>query len=141
MSAKPPAPYPQSGVIPYRWHDQQLEILLITSRRRHRWVIPKGIIEPHLTSSTSACQEAYEEAGIRGEIFPQAIGTYTYTKWGYTWTVTVYLLAVHTILDIWPEMRSRERSWHPVQHAAGLVDEPALQALITSVPARIRGAG
>ena len=36
----------QSGVIPYRVRKGNLEILLITSRRERRWIIPKGIIEP-----------------------------------------------------------------------------------------------
>ena len=35
----------QSGVIPYRIQEGKIEILLITSLKKKRWIIPKGIIE------------------------------------------------------------------------------------------------
>lgn len=69
-----PAPVPQSGVIPYRRTNHQLEVLLITSRRRARWIIPKGCIDVHPDPARSACQEAYEEAGIRGDLSGAALG-------------------------------------------------------------------
>jgi 8-oxo-dGTP pyrophosphatase MutT (NUDIX family) len=129
-----PAPFPQSGVIPYRWQDQQLEVLLITSRRGARWIIPKGMVEPQLSPAASACQEAYEEAGVRGRVSSVAIGSYQYRKWGMRWTVEVFTLAVQTTLEVWPEMRERERRWFPVQVAAQAVTELALQSLISSLP-------
>src|SRR5210317_1534724 len=48
----------QSGVIPYRVRKGNLEILLITSRRERRWIIPKGIIEPDYSARNSAAKEA-----------------------------------------------------------------------------------
>ena len=34
--------FQQSGVIPYRINDGKVEVLLITTRSRQGWVIPKG---------------------------------------------------------------------------------------------------
>lgn len=55
---KPEWFYRQSGVIPYRWQQEELQVLLITNRRNRRWVIPKGIVEPELSPAASAVKEA-----------------------------------------------------------------------------------
>ena len=130
-----PVPFRQSGVIPYRWDEQQLDVLLITSRRRSRWIIPKGMVEPFLSPAESACREAYEEAGIRGSLASEAIGSYQYRKWRMLWTVTVFPLSVQTIVEVWPEMHERERCWFPVDIAAQKVSPSDLQSLIASLPA------
>ena len=86
MSKKDTTPrwmFRQSGVIPYRFKQGVLEILLITSQHRKRWVIPKGVIEPDLTAVESAIQEAWEEAGLTGRASEQTIGSYIYYKWGW----------------------------------------------------------
>ena len=140
MTLPPPAPHAQSGVLAYRWQAQQLEVLLITSRRRSRWVIPKGIIEPNLSAAASAEKEAYEEAGIAGQVEPISFGTYTYRKSGYRWTVSVFPLEVTTVLANWPEMLSRRRDWFSVRDAAELVEEPELRALLSHLPEHLQAA-
>lgn len=120
----------QSGVIPFRLEKGKIEILLITSRRRKRWVIPKGIIEPDLTPQESAQKEAYEEAGISGKIYEEAIGQYTYNKWGGTCTVKVFLLEAEEISNDWPECYFRTREWMSVEEAAKRVDEVKLKEII-----------
>ena len=82
MNHKPSVLFEQSGVIPYRRREELVEALLITSSDGRRWGIPKGVVEPNLTSAESAAKEAFEEAGIRGRIHPESIGTYSYEKWG-----------------------------------------------------------
>ena len=74
--------YEQSGVVPYRWLEGRLEVLLITSLRRGRWIIPKGIVEPDMTPAESAAMEAFEEAGVKGRVGTEPIGEYTVNKWG-----------------------------------------------------------
>ncbi|HYF62153.1 MAG TPA: NUDIX hydrolase [Herpetosiphonaceae bacterium] len=133
MDDLPAAPYDQSGAIPYRWNDGRLEVLLITSRRTGRWIIPKGMVEPGLGPALSAAEEAYEEAGVHGALAAAPLGSYAYAKQGYRWTVSVYALAVESVLERWPEMRSRRRAWHPVEAAATLADGPGLQALIAAL--------
>jgi phosphohistidine phosphatase len=126
--------YNQSAVIPYRHSEGgAVEVLLVTSRRRKRWVIPKGVIDPGLSASESALKEAYEEAGVSGNISPEPLGEYRYEKWSGTCIVKVFLLEVKTILETWPEAETRARRWMPVSEAARSVEEAQLGKLILSV--------
>jgi len=134
QAENPPEYYRQSGVIPYRRDPDGIRLLLITSRGRKRWVIPKGICEPHLSPAESAAAEAYEEAGIRGRTSVASVGSYTYSKWGGTCVVEVYLLQVEEVLAQWPESADRTREWVRPEEAASRVNEPALQALLREAP-------
>ena len=138
MRSKPAWFYQQSGVIPYRVVDGSFEILLITSRRRGRWIIPKGIVELELTAAESACKEAAEEAGVVGSVSAAPVGEYQYQKWGGECTVQVFALEVHTVSDTWPEATTRERQWMPLDDAAQAVREPELQQLILTLPESLR---
>lgn len=129
MGNHPDSLYIQSAVIPYRIIDGKLRILLITSRRRKRWIAPKGVVEPDMTPADSAAKEAWEEAGIRGEVDQQALGEYTYKKWGGTCTVTVYAMHVTKELRKWPE-DFRSRKWLSPKQAAKRVREKDLKRLI-----------
>jgi len=129
--------YNQSGVIPFRLEQSKIQILLVTSRSGKRWVIPKGIIEPDLSPQESAQKEAYEEAGVSGKISGEAIGTYTYKKWGGTCTVTVFLFRVENTLEDWPESYFRTREWMSVEEAVKRVDEAELKEIFSSVKSRV----
>lgn len=112
-----------------------VEIMLITSRRRARWIIPKGVVDLGATAKESALKEAFEEAGIRGETADEAeLGSYRYEKWGGLCTVKVYLMRVDAVLDRWPESDSRQRLWMGVESAAEAVKEQGLKEIILSVP-------
>ena len=130
--------YRQSAVIPYRRTEAGVEVLLITSRRRSRWIIPKGVVDLETTARESAGKEAYEEAGLLGDLSASPVGEYEYKKWGGMCVVTVYLLDVHTVLEKWPEEEMRARRWLPAAEAAALVEEPQLRKLILSVRDRLR---
>jgi hypothetical protein len=104
----------QYAALPWRLVGRRLEILLVTSRETHRWVIPKG--------------------GISGEIAP-AIGSYRYLKRlkreeAIPSQVIVFPLEVTSELDHWKEKHQRQSRWFPYQKAAGLVAEPALKRII-----------
>jgi 8-oxo-dGTP pyrophosphatase MutT (NUDIX family) len=132
--------YNQSGVIPFKRTEGGVQILLITSRSRKRWVIPKGIIEPDLSPQESAQKEALEEAGISGNIINDSVGKYTYKKWGGTCTVQVFLLEVENIHDDWPEAYFRTREWISVEEASERVDEKELKKIIKTIPGYIKNA-
>ena len=88
-------------------------------------------------AAQSAAQEAYEEAGVRGQASPLAVGSYAYDKVGKQGgvrrlTVFVFPLEVTEELEDWPERHERERRWLPAPEAAALVREPDLQALIAA---------
>ena len=126
----------QSGVIPYRIINGQIEVMLITSSGSKRWVIPKGLIEPNMTPEDSAAKEAWEEAGVLGQVFPNLIGTYEYYKSGCTWQVDVFLLQVETIVENWPEAYKRKRQWVSIPKAIKRVDEPDLKLILGNLPHR-----
>lgn len=132
MRLRPQWFYNQSAVIPYRLVKSGIEILLITNRSRKRWIIPKGVIDPGLSARESAIKEAYEEAGIRGNISSEPFGEYRYDKWGDTCIVKVFLLEVQTIYEKWPEANMRTRRWMTPSEAAESVKESDLRKLIRS---------
>ena len=138
MRTKPAWFYQQSGVIPYRVVDGCFEILLITSIRRGRWIIPKGIVEPGYTPAASAQKEAREEAGIVGSVSAVPLGEYRYEKWGGECTVQVFGLEVHTVWDTWPEAAVRKRQWMALDEAAHAVRESELQRMILGLPESVR---
>ncbi|MGA7933475.1 MAG: NUDIX hydrolase [Kovacikia sp.] len=119
----------QSGVIPYRVKNGNVEILLITSSRGKRWIIPKGWIAPWLTSADSAAKEAWEEAGIKGSVVQPAIGVYKILKWGCVWEVEVFSMAVETEVADYPEAERRNRQWMSVPQARKQIREPDLKLL------------
>ena len=137
MRSRPKWFYAQSAVVPYRLAAGTCEVLLITSRRRKRWTIPKGIIERHLAPADSAAKEAYEEAGARGEVDSAALGVYQYEKWGGTCTVEVFPMRVGELLDAWPEAHVRRRLWLPLHEAVRALRPDALQAIVSRIAERL----
>ena len=124
----------QYAALPWR-QAPGFEILLITSRETRRWVIPKGWPMPAHSAAESAAQEAYEEAGIRGEMTAQAIGHYGYRKRlrggaKKRFRVDVFAMEVTEVLDLWPEAHERARQWLSPAEAAIRVEEPELAVLI-----------
>ncbi len=132
MSQKPAHFYKQSAVIPYRIKDGQLEILLVTSRKARRWVLPKGIHEPDLSAAESAAKEALEEAGVEGHTSEQPVGHYSYEKWGGVCFVEIFPMRVETVHSEWQESY-RDRVWVTASEAAILVEEPDLKNLLLKV--------
>jgi len=109
MRVRPDYVYRQSAVIPFRCNANGLSVLLITTRKRSRWIIPKGVVEPDLTALDSALKEADEEAGVRGRPLAEPLGSYAHEKWGDLCEVEVYAMAVEQQRDQWPEdFRGRE---------------------------------
>ncbi len=133
MKTHPASHYRQSGVIPYRGQGGRLEVLLVTSRSRRRWVIPKGVIAPGMGPRTSALKEALEEAGLEGEIVGSRLGTYVYEKWGGVLTVRVFAMAVTRVHDAWEE-DFRDRVWLRPKAAAARVREVELRRLLIHLP-------
>lgn len=138
---RPPHFYRQSAVVPFRRKPGGVEVLLITTRRSGRWIVPKGIVEPDLSAADSAAVEAYEEAGVRGSVSGGPLGTYAYRKWGGTCTVEVFALEVGEECADWPERSQRSRRWAPLADAAEATDEPALGDLIRRLGFRLDGRG
>jgi 8-oxo-dGTP pyrophosphatase MutT (NUDIX family) len=133
--------YRQSGVIPLRRRGGKAEVLLVTSRKGKRWVIPKGVIDEGSSPEESAAREAWEEAGIRGALSKGEAGRYQYEKWGGVCTVRVFLLTVEEEADQWPERGTRQREWLGIEEAAARIDEEGLRLLIRAAGSYQEGGG
>ena len=125
----------QYGVVPLRVEKGALRVLLITSRETRRWVVPRGNPIGGLSPSASAAQEAFEEAGVRGPVTEDPLGSYRYTKKrkngaAVPTNVQLFRMNVDEELESWPEAKERERRWFPLDEAADAVAEPDLKALL-----------
>jgi 8-oxo-dGTP pyrophosphatase MutT (NUDIX family) len=127
----------QFGAIPYRHVDGEIVFLIITSRGTGKWIFPKGGLIEGLSPAESAAQEAYEEAGVRGNIGAQPVGNYSTlkTRSGVETLVPVqmYPLVVAEQLDDWPEKSQRRRHWVTLGEARRLLSEPGLVVLAEKV--------
>lgn len=128
----------QYGALCWRMHRGKIEVLLVTSRDTGRWVIPKGWPIDELTPAQGAAREAWEEAGVEGDVADDALGLYTYDKRvlpdpPLPCAVTVFPLRVARVADKFPERKQRQRKWFAVRKAVRKVDEPELRALMAKV--------
>lgn len=108
-------------------------VCLVTSRTGRRWVIPKGKIDPGHTTAEAALIEAWEEAGLLGELDRGPVGRYEYEKYGRTHRVSVFVMRVSDQKDVWPEFRVRQREWVGVDEAVERVEEPDLRDILRAV--------
>lgn len=119
------------------------KVLLISSLDTGRWIIPKGWPMAGRTLAGAAMQEAWEEAGIRGRLRTDPVGSFTYDKRGKSGLpreteVSVYVIDVTGISDSYPEAGRRTRRFLPPAEAAELVEEPGLKALLRAIPESVR---
>lgn len=133
------APHTQYGALCWRRARGKVDVLLVTSRETGRWVIPKGWPVEHMTPEASAAREAWEEAGVKGEVTATCLGVFAYDKVidhhlpgppTLPCIVTVFPLRVTRQNRSFPEAGQRRMKWFPLEKAARKVDEPELQALI-----------
>ncbi|WP_372785688.1 NUDIX hydrolase [Phenylobacterium sp.] len=131
-------PRVQFAALPWRRDAEgEVEVLLITSRETHRWVIPKGWPIKGMKSGKSAAQEAFEESGVRGKVAKRPTGTYAYDKRLKNGRlqhvrVAVFPLLVESEAEAYPELGQREKLWLPLVEAARRVDEPELMVLLAT---------
>ncbi|WP_245409324.1 NUDIX hydrolase [Methyloceanibacter sp. wino2] len=131
-------PLKQIAALPVAETPDGPRVLLITTRGRGRWTIPRGWPKQGVPDSELAATEAAEEAGVTGKIDKTPIGSYTYTKrlHFYSWAkcvVDVYRLNVKTHEADWQEKNSRKVRWASPDEAASLVADAELASLLRSV--------
>ena len=129
----------QCAALCWRRVQGRIEVLLITSRETGRWVIPKGWPIEGLPATAGAAREAWEEAGVQGEIGATCLGVYSYDKvldragdapQAVPCVVAVYPMQVTALRKEYPEAAERRNKWFALDKAARKVQEPELAALI-----------
>lgn len=120
----------KSAVIPYRFKDERLEIMLITRSSGDGWGIPKGKIEEPLEPHISATKEAFEEAGVLG--CPHSISIGAYLDNSKSGPIPTFLLEVEIELakKVWPERKKRARLWVAADECEKYVTDKKLLAVI-----------
>ncbi|PJN93639.1 hypothetical protein CNY89_19400, partial [Amaricoccus sp. HAR-UPW-R2A-40] len=104
-----------------------------TGQRRIKWFAldkAAGKLE-----AEAAAREAYEEAGVRGEVSDRSLGFFPYLKnFGQgrraLCLVRVFPLEVRQMLRKYPETGQRRIKWFALDKAAGKLDEPDLAAMV-----------
>lgn len=124
----------QSGVLAYRNGAKGLEVVLVTSRRTGRWVLPKGSVDPGMTPEEAAAQEAFEEAGLVVAPGAPAIGAYRLPKIRppLIWTVevTLYPMPILEVHDNWLESDQRQRLFVTPEDAMIMLSDPEIAGLV-----------
>lgn len=127
----------QCAALCYRIRKGKVQILVITTRRTKRWIIPKGWIEEGMTPSQCAAQEAWEEAGVVGKISNKSVGLFCYTKVAEKkgevdapCVAMIFPLKVKSLRGKYPEKGQRRRRWVSRKKAFSLIREPELAQIV-----------
>jgi 8-oxo-dGTP pyrophosphatase MutT (NUDIX family) len=115
-----------------------VKVLMVTSRDTGRWVMPKGWMMDGKKPWAAAEIEALEEAGVKGFISSEELGSYKYPKKLddgriVPCIVRVYPMVVEKLLRDWKERDQRSRRWFTPKGAAKRVDEQDLADLLMTL--------
>ncbi|WP_298680216.1 NUDIX hydrolase [uncultured Lentibacter sp.] len=132
----------QFAALCFRMRKGEPEILLITSRTAQRWIVPKGWPMAQKTPAQAALQEAWEEAGVRGEAYERCLGLFSYTKAfekgaPLPCVALVYPVLVRELAKSYPEKGQRRRKWFRPKKAASRVSEPELKKILKTFDPRL----
>jgi 8-oxo-dGTP pyrophosphatase MutT (NUDIX family) len=127
----------QAAAIPFRRNGNSVSLCLITAAASQSWGIPKGTIERGRSSEDTALQEAWQEAGLRGRILGESLGSYEYEKAGVLLTVAVYLMEVEIEAKHWEEQELRRRRWVPARDAARILKTHPAWSLVEEACRRL----
>ena len=129
----------QIAALPMRRDDKgRVRVLMVTSRDSGRWVMPKGWEMDGKKPWRAAEIEALEEAGAKGFIARESIGTYRYPKVMADGRIVpchvrVYPMIVEKLLRDWKERKQRKRKWFSPKAAAKRVAEQELSDLLMTL--------
>jgi len=128
----------QSGVIPYRIKGKKrIEVLLITSVKRKRWIIPKGYVEFNLSAFESAKKEAFEEAGLLGSNETFQLGEFIIQKSYGKCFLKIFSMEVIKELEDYPEKFKRSRKWFGLDEALEKIAVPEIAEMMLFLKKKI----
>ncbi len=134
--------YSQSAVIPYRIHNGKVKVLIITSSNNKHWIVPKGVVDVGLTPQASAAKEAFEEAGVLGQVGDILLGTYRYEKWGADCIINVYPMEVLDVISEKERLEpGRRRIWITAKQAPLYIKQKALLSIVLKLTRKLMQTG
>lgn len=122
-----------AGCVPFRYKSgsacngnvrEVLEVLMVTTQGGPGRLFPKGGWETDETIEEGACREAFEEAGVRGQL-KGCLGSWDFKSKRQQGDCSpeglcrahMFALAVTEQLESWPEQHARQRQWFTVPEA------------------------
>ena len=125
------------GALCWRLKNGRVQVLLVTSRRRQRWILPKGWPMDGATPVEAAEREAWEEAGVTGKALPVCLGIFSYIKdmgegERLPCVVAVFPVKIKKQVSDWPEKSQRRRKWMTLKEASKSVAEKELSAILAN---------
>ena len=133
-----PSGYRQACVIPFRRLGQDVTFCVITSFDNKRWIFPKGFVDGDESLQDTGLKEAFEEAGLHGQVVGPPLGRYVYSKWGTVLDVAVLLMEVERADGAWLE-GNRLRRWTSGKEALKLIGKPELREMLRRGMRRLSG--
>lgn len=128
----------QSGVIPYRLKGKKkVEVLLITSVKRKRWIIPKGYVEFNLSPFESAKKEAFEEAGLLGSNETFELGEFIIEKSYGKCFLKIFSMEVIKEHEDYPEKFKRSKKWFGLDEAIEKITVPEIADMMLSLKKKL----
>jgi 8-oxo-dGTP pyrophosphatase MutT (NUDIX family) len=118
-------------------------VLLVTTRRSGRWIVPKGRAKKGCTPARTAKIEALEEAGVVGAVARKSIGSFEMksrfvgrrTKAN---DISVFPLAVRRQHETWKEQGQRHRRWLTLKQAVRTVHPGGLSDILKAFEQMLR---
>ncbi len=125
-------PKKQYGVLPYFRYGNKTKVIMITSRIRQKWIFPKGDRITGKSKRATALQEAFEEAGLQGQLDEEGTLRLTIKSHGEKIELILYPMRVEKMLRLWPEHHQRKRIIVSCNKAEMLVAWPKLKGRLKS---------
>lgn len=117
----------QYGVIPYTKKKNASRILLVTSRANGYWIFPKGNPIKKKDIFQSAQQEAFEEAGVLGDIDKKFSYKIKFRHQSVDHEIILFPMKIGKIFKEWPEKKQRKRKFVSIDKALDLIKLTSLQ--------------
>jgi len=70
----------QVAAVCYRRRGEEVDFLLVNTNGGGKWTFPKGAPIPAISHSQAAQREAWEEAGVKGQVEPRHFHLYLHSK-------------------------------------------------------------
>ncbi|MCX2722967.1 NUDIX hydrolase [Roseibium salinum] len=121
----------QVAALCHRERNGKREVLLITTKTTHRWILPKGWPDLSMEAHRTAAIEAFEEAGVVGKAHEEPFASFSSHKGGRAGfrirtEVLVFLVDVESTTEDYRDRGERDVRWVPIDEAIRLADDPGL---------------
>lgn len=132
----------QFGALCWKMDGGKVRVLLVTTRGRQVWTIPKGWPTHGETPAQAALTEAREEAGVVGRSLPICVGLYSYQKMirpdeFLPCVVSVFPVQVERLSKSYREKGQRKRKWMSRKKAAARVENRELAEILSKFDPRM----